>query len=407
MTTGSAKPIIVYVDDEPNNLAVFEAALPDDWDIITFDSPTAALAKIDELNPWVVVSDQRMPGMKGIDFLEIVKKLVPKAFRIIVTGFSDEDLVVESVRKAQVSDYIRKPWDVDQLEQSMRKVINGYLEQREKERVYEALARKTLELEDQARDLKQAKTELEIAALRETDMRREIECWVPPFVLWAVKHRDITFPMKKDLVGVTFDIVGSSDIHDTTIGGKPVRSRILEVFSESILRNGGWRESHAGDSAYAHFGLLGTNIDPFEAAMSAAREFRVALRGISQQLDKPIECGIALHFAKEVLVDVHTIQLQTPNGIVTQKSFDTTSSDIDLLHRIEKLVHTLPGSNIIMTQEFARRLKNQPAGLRDLGFVAIRGQKQPVSLSMLKSDLVNENQMEHFLTILNVIKKAA
>lgn len=390
------KPVIFYVDDDPNNLTVFEAALPDDWQIHVFDNPGKALSMLDQLKPWIVVSDQRMPGMKGIEFLEVVKKILPHAVRIIVTGFSEEDLVVESVRKAEVSDYIRKPWDVDDLERSLLRAAQRYKDITEREALYEQIKRNSVELEEQTKKLAMIKNELEVANVREKDMRRELECWVPPFVLWALQQNDCRFPVQRDLVGITFDIIGSSRIHGLKIGGRPVRARILELFSEAIMRYGGWRESHAGDSAYAHFGLHESQLDPFEAGLSAAREFRVSLRGLSQQLDIPIECGVALHFAKSVTVDVHTVQLQTPRGFVTQKSFDTTSSDVDLLHRIEKLVHSLPGSNIIMTESFASRLRSEPKGMVRLGSVPIRGQG-PAELVLIKSDLVSAEQLSEFV----------
>ena len=71
------RPVIVYVDDEPMNLTVLEAALPTEWDIKTFDSPLKALDAMATINPWIVISDQKMPGMNGVSFLEIIKKTNP------------------------------------------------------------------------------------------------------------------------------------------------------------------------------------------------------------------------------------------------------------------------------------------------------------------------------------------
>ena len=111
---------------KPINLTVLEAALPSDWIIHTYDSPMKALEEVPKLEPWVVISDQKMPGMNGVAFLEIIKKTNPDALRVIVTGFSDEDLVVDSVRKAQISDYIKKPWDVDDLSHRIEKLVDTY-----------------------------------------------------------------------------------------------------------------------------------------------------------------------------------------------------------------------------------------------------------------------------------------
>ena len=108
-----SRPIIYYIDDEPFNLTVFETMVPEEWNTKTFANPLKALEELMEDKPWVVLSDQKMPGTSGVKFLEMVKNLTPNAIRIIVTGFSDENLVVDSVRKACIYDYIKKPWNED------------------------------------------------------------------------------------------------------------------------------------------------------------------------------------------------------------------------------------------------------------------------------------------------------
>ncbi|MDQ3231078.1 MAG: hypothetical protein M3Q07_04590, partial [Pseudobdellovibrionaceae bacterium] len=335
--------------------------------------------------------------MKGVEFLALAAQLVPLAVRIIVTGYSDEDLVISSVTKAQVFDYIKKPWEPELLEQSLQRAIDFYRVNRQKEEVLADLANKRLELERQAMDLEKARLELELARHRESEMRRELECWVPPFVLWALQNPQLKFPIRRDLVGITFDIVGSSRIHGLTIEGKPLRAAVIQLFSESIMRHGGFRESHSGDSAYAHFGLMDGIRGYGEAALAAAREFRVALRGLNKVYHVDLECGIALHAAHDAVVDVHTVHLKTPAGDVTQKSFDTTSNEIDLLHRIEKLVHRLPGSNIIMTESFLEHLTTIPDELIYLGSRQFAGQSRPVKLFLIRSDLLSAEELRNFI----------
>jgi FixJ family two-component response regulator len=391
------QPVIIYVDDEANNLTVFDAICPTSWSVHCFDSPLKALAQMKELDPWVIVADQRMPGLKGVEFLQLARELAPLAIRIIVTGYSDEDLVIKSVTKAQVFDYIRKPWEPEALESSLLKAIEYYQVNRQKEEILADLAHKHRELERQRLDLENTRLELELAKRRESEMRRELECWVPPFVLWALQNPQLKFPIRRDLVGITFDIIGSSRIHSVAIDGKPLRAAVIQRFSESILRHGGFRESHSGDSAYAHFGLMDGTRGYGEAAIAAAREFRVALRSLTKVYDVELECGIALHAAREAVVDVHTVHLKTPTGVVTQKSFDTTSTEIDLLHRIEKLVHKLPGSNIIMTEHFVELLTRRPDDLILLGTRHFQGHDRPVRLFLVKSDRVDRQTLEHFV----------
>jgi CheY-like chemotaxis protein len=390
------QPRILYLDDEPMNLTVFEAAMPPEWHVSTFDSPLRALAELEKAAPAVVVADQRMPGMTGVQFLELVRKLVPDAVRIIVTGFSDEESIIDSVRKVQVFDYVRKPWDVEDLVKSLGRAVEHYRMQKEKDALLAELTRSKLELEEKHRAMERQTQELTTSHRREAEMRQELEAWVPPFVLWALGDRGIKLPVKRDLVGIAFDIVGSSSLHDVTLRERPLRSMVIQAFSEAIIRHGGWRESHAGDSGYGHFGLFESGGNPFDAALAAAREFRVALRSLAALAGHPVECGIALHLSRDSSVDVHQVQLMTPRGSVTQKSFDTTSKDIDILHRMEKLVHALPGTSIIMSEDFVFGLNAPPNAMRDLGIHRFQKPQKALRLFLVPSDLATPQDLEAF-----------
>ncbi len=387
----SQTPVLFYIDDEPHNLVVFEAACPDDWKVHVYESPIVALEKLDQLRPNVIISDQRMPGMTGVQFLEVAKKILPDAVRIIVTGYSDEDLVVESVRKAQIFDYIKKPWEVDDLLASLTRALDFQRAESEARRLQVELVLRESELRETNGLLMNAMRDLELAQLKENDIRKELECWVPPFLRWALTDSRLAGAKpKRDLVGIAFDIVNSSALRDATLNGRHMRSQIIQIFTEAVLRHGGWRESHSGDSAYGHFGLLGNEIEsetPADSALASAREFRVALRNLGGVFGRTAECGIALHIAVDAEVHIHTVQLNTPRGPVTQKSFDTSSTDVDLLHRMEKLVHQLPGSNIVMSRAFVSSLKNVPPKIVELGFHRFAGQAEAVDLLIIPSDL--------------------
>ena len=124
-------PIIFYVDDQPTNLTVFQAAMPDEWSVHVFEDPLHAEQAMDQEKPWIVVSDQRMPQLSGVDLLEKTKQQLPDTLRIITTGYSEEDLVIEAVRRAQIFDYIRKPWDAEELVLILERAIKHYQMERD------------------------------------------------------------------------------------------------------------------------------------------------------------------------------------------------------------------------------------------------------------------------------------
>ena len=133
----NATPVIIYVDDQATNLTVFEAAVPEDWQVYMFDDPDKAAKALRDISPWVILSDQRMPRMTGTDLLTLAWQEVPEALRIIVTGYSDEDAMIDAVRRAKIFDYMKKPWDPDDLVIMIEKAIQQYRKNQDLKRIQE------------------------------------------------------------------------------------------------------------------------------------------------------------------------------------------------------------------------------------------------------------------------------
>ncbi len=112
---------ILYVDDEVNNLISFRATFRREYKILTAQDGREGLDVLNENEVQLVLSDQRMPGMTGVEFLEVVNHQFPETVRMIITGFSDIDAVIGSINKGGVFRYIAKPWD----EREMRMTIEN------------------------------------------------------------------------------------------------------------------------------------------------------------------------------------------------------------------------------------------------------------------------------------------
>ncbi len=111
----------MYVDDEVNNLISFRATFRREYKILTAQDGQEGLKVLRENDVHLVLSDQRMPGMTGVEFLEKVNNEFPEPIRMIITGFSDIDAVIGSINKGGVYRYIAKPWD----EREMRMTIEN------------------------------------------------------------------------------------------------------------------------------------------------------------------------------------------------------------------------------------------------------------------------------------------
>lgn len=106
---------VLCVDDEPNILRALSWLLRKDFQVVTAESASEGLDLIRTGDFDVVISDHRMPEMSGVEFLSQVKMIVPRAMRILLTGYSDMQAVIQSVNEAEVFRFVSKPWDVVEL----------------------------------------------------------------------------------------------------------------------------------------------------------------------------------------------------------------------------------------------------------------------------------------------------
>lgn len=122
------KITILYVDDEENNLFSFKATFRIKYNVLTALSGDDALAILEKTLVHIIVTDQRMPGMTGVEFLEKVLEKYPNPMRILLTGYADMDAVVDAVNKGKIFHYLAKPWDEEELDLTIRSAYAKYLE---------------------------------------------------------------------------------------------------------------------------------------------------------------------------------------------------------------------------------------------------------------------------------------
>lgn len=136
------KPIVLYVDDDAANLDTFRRAFRFDYEVLTAESAFDGLALV-KANPEIslVIADQRMPKMKGTEFLEQVMRINPHAQRMILTAFTDLSALLDAIQKGHVYDYVVKPWEPEELKNRMDKVIAIYEERIE--RIKQLMAART------------------------------------------------------------------------------------------------------------------------------------------------------------------------------------------------------------------------------------------------------------------------
>ena len=154
---------ILFVDDEENILRSLKRLFMDeDCEVFTASSGEDALKVLKENKEiCVIVSDQRMPGMTGVDFLEKSRKISPGSIRILLTGYADINAAVDAINRGGTFRYITKPWKDEELFQTVKGALQNYFLVKENEKL-NALVKK------QNAELKKWGSELEIIVQEQT-----------------------------------------------------------------------------------------------------------------------------------------------------------------------------------------------------------------------------------------------
>ncbi|HEU5118614.1 MAG TPA: response regulator, partial [Isosphaeraceae bacterium] len=122
----SARPTILVVDDEPEVLRSLHDLLRRDYRVLTFERGPEALTALHEVDPPVVMTDQRMPQMTGVEFLRHVKRLRPDSTRLLFTGYADLKAVIDAINEGNVFRYITKPWDTEEMQTVVRQAVEHH-----------------------------------------------------------------------------------------------------------------------------------------------------------------------------------------------------------------------------------------------------------------------------------------
>jgi two-component system response regulator AtoC len=143
MTLDPKRYPILIVDDEQDNLDAFRFNFRKTLDILTATSGPEALGVLAEHEVAVIVTDQRMPKMTGLELLREARQVQPDAVGIILTAFTDVDVLIEAINLGQIYRYVTKPWDAKELRGVLQYAIERFHLTRENRRLEAQLAEYT------------------------------------------------------------------------------------------------------------------------------------------------------------------------------------------------------------------------------------------------------------------------
>lgn len=117
---------VLYIDDEEHNLTSFKAAFRRTFQVFVTTEPSEAVRILEENPIEVVISDQKMPTLSGVEFFELIMPEHPNPVRMLLTGHADIDAVIDAINKGQIYKYISKPWNEAELKRLVEEASELY-----------------------------------------------------------------------------------------------------------------------------------------------------------------------------------------------------------------------------------------------------------------------------------------
>jgi len=339
---------VLYVDDEENNLNSFRAALRRNYNIYTALSGEEGMDILSKNDIHVVVTDQRMPNMTGVQFLQHIPPEKDN-IRIILTGFSDIESIIEAINTGMVYRYITKPWDKDELKITIDNAIETIMLRRNNKHLIEELKEYNEQLEEKVflrtKEIEKQKEIIEAAKLQSDSLLLNI---LPGEIADELKKFGKSYARKHDQVSVLFaDIKGFTSIAEKLTPVKLVTQldEVFGAFDNIIAKHGMEKIKTIGDAYMCACGL------PLADNENAIKSVNAALD--MQQFIK--EFGAANKIQNlpvfEIRIGIHTGPLVA--GVVGLKKFayDIWGDAVNLASQMEQ--HSEPGKVNISGETYA------------------------------------------------------
>lgn len=280
MKSNKSLPPILYIDDEQDNLTVFYSTFRRNFKVYLANSALEGLELIKKHTIHLVIADQRMPEMTGIEFLEQIKVKYPDCIRMVLTGFTDVEAIIQAINKGRVYRYITKPWRKEELKLTIDHALETYnLKQQNKklftdlEEANQSLEKKVIErtkkIESQRKELTdsiQYASRIQSALLPQTE---ELDKHLPSYFIlnkprnivsgdyyWLAHKDDKVYVAVADctghgIPGAFMSILGLAHLNEiinqtTILRADEILNRLRSMVIKSLHQTGRFDETRDG-----------------------------------------------------------------------------------------------------------------------------------------------------------------
>jgi adenylate cyclase len=348
---------ILFVDDEQQNLVSFKAVFRRDYNLKTAISGEEGLAILKNEKVDLIITDQRMPQMTGIQFLEKVIPEFPDTVRMILTGFSDIEAIVSAINTGRVYRYITKPWDENELRMTIENACQlSELQSKNKQLVV---------------DLRQKVEEQEKTL--QLFMR-----YVPEAVVEKALHStaDTIFDGEQRHITVLFcDIRGFTPMSEE-MTPKEVVSFLNDYYSmmtEVIRKCNGIVAQFVGDEIFAAFGAPIATENNEQNAVFSALEMMRQLQTLNEKylknFNREIKMGIGINAGEVVAGNL---------GSEERIDYSLTGDTVNTGKRIETITKDMPNS--ILVSDSVYQKTQQLFDFKEFEPLHVKGKKDKIQV---------------------------
>jgi class 3 adenylate cyclase len=326
---------ILYVDDEAHNLTSFVATFRKEYKIHTATNGYDALEIMRNNEIKLVITDQRMPEMTGIQLLEKLSPEFPDSIRMILTGFSDIEVIIEAINSGRVFRYITKPWDENELRMTIENARQLFELQTRNKALMEELQQKVVEQEQTLK--------LFIRYVPEQVVKKTLE-----------NSQDSIFEGELREVAVLFcDIRGFTPLSEV-LSPKEVVSFLNEYYQMMtgiVKQFNGSVIQFVGDEIFAAFGALemypDNEVNSVFCALKMMETLPLLNEKYKEKFTTEIEIGIGINYGEVVAGNL---------GSEDRIRYSVTGDTVNTGKRIETITEDYPGT-ILVSDNIYQKVK--------------------------------------------------
>lgn len=327
---------ILYVDDEEHNLISFSATFRREYQIYTATNGNDALEIMRKNDIQLVITDQRMPEMTGIQLLEKLSPEFPHTIRMILTGFSDIEVIIEAINSGKVFRYITKPWDENELRMTIENAKQLFNLQTRNRSLMTELQQK---VEEQDQTLK-----LFIRYVPEQVVKKTLK-----------NSQESIFEGELRNVAVLFCDIRGFTPRSEVLSPKEVVSFLNEYYqmmTEVVKQHNGSVIQFVGDEIFAAFGALELYPDNEAKSVFCALKMVDTLPKLNEKYRErfktEIEIGIGINYGEVVAGNL---------GSEDRIRYSVTGDTVNTGKRIEMITKEKPNS-ILISDTIYRSVKD-------------------------------------------------